>query len=75
MEEKKKMIIGETYVNHKEILRMSFVQGTERFGDGAKVPDPFHRAEIISLTGTQIQVKCTKDEYLQAIKTLEKEQA
>ena len=65
------MIIGETYVNHKEILRMSFVLGSERFADGTKNPNPFHRVEILSLTGTKVQIKCTKDEYLQALKTLE----
>ena len=56
------MIINETYVNDSVIMGMSFIQSTSSMETS--------RANIFTTSGSQIQAKCTKEQYMSALSYL-----
>jgi len=64
------MIINETYVNDSVIARMSFVPQIEWRGDGTKIHEVNSYADILTVSGSQIQVRCTKEQYMVGLNSL-----
>jgi len=64
------MVINETYVKDDLIARMSFVQPSTRRGDGTLITETLSYADIFTTSDSQIQVKCTKEEYIEVLKQL-----
>jgi hypothetical protein len=56
------MIINETYVNENVIVEMNFIQSTSSMENS--------RANIRTTSGSQIQAKCTKEQYMSALSFL-----
>jgi len=63
------MVINETYVNESVILRMVFVPDYRYNKELGEYMEPSH-ADIFTTTDSQIQVRCTKEEYMEALKQL-----
>ena len=64
------MVIRETYVNESDIKTMSFNQPSQRRGDGTLIEETLSLANILTISGSQIQIKCTHEEYLEALEYL-----
>jgi len=65
------MVINQTYVNESVIARMSFVPGG-CYSDGRGVKQEKPYADILTTYGSQIQVKCSKEDYTDALDFLKK---
>jgi len=63
------MVINETYIKDDLIARMAFVPGSCS-GDGLGVKVEKSYADILTTSDSQIQVKCTKEEYMEVLKQL-----
>jgi len=63
------MIINETYVNDSVIARMNFVPQKEWCGD-TEIHKTNSYADILTVQGSQIQVICTKEQYMVGLNSL-----
>ena len=61
------MIINETYVNESVMVRMSFIPPSTNV-----ISEQNSRADIFTIHGSQIQVKCNREQYMSALSFLEK---
>jgi hypothetical protein len=66
------MIIRETYVKDSEIARMAFVADHERhrYQQGKLITEVTSYADILTVSGSQVQIVCEKEDFMAALRYL-----